>query len=114
MREATAISVVRLLSNAGAKIAVYDPKAYREAKIYFKDLEIEYCESKYDTLTGADAMALLTEWSEFRSPDFEEMKARMKNPVIFDGRNQYSRQALEAAGFEYFEIGVKNPRLAQN
>jgi UDPglucose 6-dehydrogenase len=69
--------------------------------------EIEYLDSKYTALTGCDAMILVTEWKEFRSPDFEEIKKRLKNPVIFDGRNQYSGKRLKELGFEYFQIGVQ-------
>lgn len=111
MREATAISVVNLLVNSGAKISAYDPKAYGEAKIYFKDLDIFYAQNKYEALENADCMVLLTEWSEFRSPDFSRIKSLLKNPIIFDGRNQYDRNELKAFGFEYFEIGVKNSAL---
>lgn len=65
-------------------------------------------DSKYDTLNDVDAMILVTEWKEFRSPDFYEMKARMREPVVFDGRNQYEKRRMQKYGFEYFQIGV-NP-----
>jgi len=109
MREAPAIYVVKELTRRGAKIRAYDPKAIKEAQyFYLKDVKgISYFHSKYETLPGADAMILLTEWKEFRSPDFEEIKVQMKNPVIFDGRNQYSSLNLEKRGFEYYQIGVK-------
>jgi len=68
-------------------------------------LHVNYVFSKYDALDGADAMLLITEWKEFRSPDFEEMAKRLKNKIIFDGRNQYKQSKLEASGFEYFQIG---------
>ncbi|MEN8187984.1 MAG: UDP binding domain-containing protein, partial [Bacteroidota bacterium] len=88
----------------------YDPKAMDEAKeFYLKDVDgITYFNSKYETLKDADAMIMLTEWKEFRSPDFEELKIQMKSQVIFDGRNQYSTLNLEDKGFEYYQIGVKN------
>lgn len=108
MREAPSILIVNLLAQNGAKISVYDPKAYKEAKIYFKDLDIKYCDCKYEAVKDADCMVLLTEWSEFRSPDFDEMKKLMKKSVIFDGRNQYNDKNLADLGFEYFQIGVKN------
>jgi UDPglucose 6-dehydrogenase len=109
MREAPAIYVVKELVKRGAKIRAYDPKAMEEAQyFYLKDVNnISYFHSKYETLPGADAMILLTEWKEFRSPDFEEIKVQLKNPVIFDGRNQYSSLNLEKRGFEYYQIGVK-------
>jgi len=107
MREAPAIYVVKELVKRGAKIQAYDPKAIEEAKVhYFKGLtNISYCESKYQVLQGAAALILLTEWKEFRSPDFEEIKTQLKNLVIFDGRNQYNAFDLEANGFEYYQIG---------
>ena len=73
---------------------------------YLKGIKnIEYVDYKYDVLKNSDALILLTEWKEFRSPDFEELKNQLKNSVIFDGRNQYNAFNLEAKGFEYFQIG---------
>jgi UDPglucose 6-dehydrogenase len=108
MREASSITIINELTSRGAKIKAYDPKAVDEAQgHYLKDNpNIEYLESKYDTLNGSEAMLLITEWKEFRSPDFGEIKQRLNNPIIFDGRNQYNRKRLEKNGFEYFEIGV--------
>ena len=107
MREAPAIYVVNELVKRGAKIKAYDPKAIEEAKhFYLKDLEnIEYKESKYEVLQDADALILLTEWKEFRSPDFEEIKQQLNAPIIFDGRNQYIAYNLEDKGIEYYRIG---------
>jgi len=107
MREAPAIYVIKELVKRGAKIQAYDPKAMEEAKhFYLKDIEnILYVSSKYEALKNADAMVLLTEWKEFRSPDFEEMMLQLKTPVIFDGRNQYNIFNLEEKGFEYYQIG---------
>ena len=68
---------------------------------------VSYFNSKYKTLQGADAMILLTEWKEFRSPDFEELKQQLKQPIIFDGRNQYNSQMMQDLGIEYFQIGKK-------
>lgn len=109
MREAPSIYVIRELLKKGARVKAYDPKAMHEAQsFYLKGLSnVEYFNSKYETLGDADAMILLTEWKEFRSPDFEELKLKMRNPVIFDGRNQYSHLRLEQKGFEYFQIGKK-------
>jgi len=107
MREAPSIYVVKELVKRGAKIKAYDPKAIEEAKeFYLKGIkEVSYCSSKYEVLKDSEALILLTEWKEFRSPDFEEIKTQLKMPVIFDGRNQYNAFNLEAKGFEYFQIG---------
>ena len=109
MREAPAIYIIKELVKRGAKIRAYDPKAMEESQTYYlKDLkDITYFNSKYETLLNADAMLLLTEWKEFRSPDFGELKSQMKSPIIFDGRNQYSNLKLEKKGFEYYQIGKK-------
>lgn len=109
MREAPAIYIIRELVKRGAKIRAYDPKATHEAQtFYLKDLEISYFESKYEALKGADAMLLLTEWKEFRSPDFDEIGKLLKEKVIFDGRNQYNAFDLPSKGFQYFQIGVNH------
>lgn len=109
MREAPAITIIKDLVEAGATIAAYDPKAVKEAKEYYlKDVsEVEYLESKYDVLNNADALILATEWKEFRSPDFDEIKQRLNTPIIFDGRNQYDSKLMKKNGFEYHQIGVK-------
>jgi len=107
MREAPAIYIIKKLIAQGAQIRAYDPKATHEAKnFYLKDYAIEYVESKYEALKGADALLLLTEWKEFRSPDFEEIGKLLKDKVIFDGRNQYNAFNLPNMGFEYIQIGV--------
>ena len=109
MREAPAIYIIKDLASRGAHIHAYDPKAMNEAKhFYLKDVpNVSYFNSKYETLKGTDAMILLTEWKEFRSPDFEELKQQLNKPIIFDGRNQYNSQMMEDLGFEYFQIGKK-------
>ena len=91
------------------EIQAYDPKAMAEAQeCYLKGVEnISYVNSKYDVLKEADALVLLTEWKEFRSPDFEEIKTQLKSPIVFDGRNQYNAFNLEEKGFEYYQIGKK-------
>ncbi len=108
MREATSTVVIKALVEKGAKIAAYDPKAEKEARErYLKNIDsVEYVHSKYSALSDADALILVTEWAEFRSPDFQEMKLRMKGNVIFDGRNQYNKKTVEEYGFEYHQIGV--------
>lgn len=107
MREAPSITIVKELTKMGAKIKAYDPKAAKQAKTcYLKDVNnIEYYSSKYDALDAADALLLVTEWKEFRSPDFEEVKKRLNNPVIFDGRNQYKKGQLSRNNIEYHYIG---------
>ncbi len=109
MREASSITVIGMLTDRGAEIKAYDPKASHEAEqFYLKgNNRVHYEASKYSALLGADALILLTEWKEFRSPDFEEMKKSLKEPIIFDGRNQYSKEKLEKMGFEYYQIGVQ-------
>lgn len=107
MREAPSIYIIKELIKRGAKIQAYDPKAVHEAKVcYLKGVEVTYVESKYDALKGADALLLLTEWKEFRVPDFEEIGKLLKEKVIFDGRNQYNAFDLPNKGFEYIQIGV--------
>ena len=108
MREAPSIFIIKSLINFGAKIKAYDPQAMEEAKkIWLKNLDIEYFDNKYDALYETDGMILITEWKEFRSPDFYEMGKRMKNRVIFDGRNQYNKEIVNKMGFEYYQIGAK-------
>nr|SMD28982.1 UDP-glucose 6-dehydrogenase [Capnocytophaga canimorsus] len=108
MREAPAIYIIKELVKRGAKIQAYDPKAIHEAQaFYLKGIDVQYLESKYNALKGADAMILLTEWKEFRVPDFEEIAKLLKEKVIFDGRNQYNSFDLPSKGFEYIQIGVK-------
>ncbi len=110
MREASSITIINELTKRGAKVIAYDPKAIDEAKnIYLKDNDnVQYVYRKYDALVEADAMILITEWKEFRNPDFEEIKKLLKNPIIFDGRNQYTLNHLDELGFKYYQIGVSN------
>ena len=107
MRESPAIYVIEELVKRGAKITAYDPKAMEEAKNhYLKGInEVTYVDSKYKVLKNANALILLTEWKEFRSPDFDEIKSQLVSPVIFDGRNQYNAFNIEKDGFEYFQVG---------
>lgn len=107
MREATSVIVIRELKKRGARVRAYDPKATKEAqKCYLKGIDVEYVNSKYSALTDADALVLVTEWAEFRSPDFQEMEKRMKQRIIFDGRNQYDERVIGKYGFEYYQVGV--------
>ena len=110
MREATSVELVRFLVQKGANVRVYDPKAMEDAQqYYFNGIpNITYTKNKYDALENCDCMVLVTEWKEFRSPDFLEIKTRLKSPVIFDGRNQYDAKRLKELGFTYIQIGVKS------
>ena len=115
MRESAAITIIGELTKRGANVKAYDPKAVDEAKgCYLKGNErITYVESKYEALKGADALILITEWKEFRQPDFGEIVKLLKQPVIFDGRNQYDKKRLAKKGIEYHQIGVKR-QMASN
>jgi len=104
MREAPSIPIIERLLSHGATVKAYDPAAAPVAKRIF-DGRIAICEKSYEALAGADALAIVTEWNEFREPDFAKMKALMKAPVVFDGRNIYSPEHMRALGFTYFSIG---------
>jgi UDPglucose 6-dehydrogenase len=104
MREAPAIPIIERLLARGAKVRAYDPAAAPVARRLFKD-RIVLCEKSYDALAGADALAVVTEWNEFREPDFEKMRSLLRAPVVFDGRNIYSPEHMRALGFTYFSIG---------
>lgn len=110
MREAPSIYIIKKLTSLGAKVQAYDPKAIHEAQsFYLKDIEgVTYANSKYEALQNADALLLLTEWKEFRSPDFMEIKNALSEPLIFDGRNQFDHERLKKIGFTYYQIGKKN------
>ena len=107
MREAPSITIINELLNKGAKIKAYDPKAFDLAKLIFGD-KITYSKNAYDALIDSNALLLLTEWNEFRRPDFDRIKSLLKTPVIFDGRNQYDSNRLKNKGFSYFCVGKKS------
>ncbi len=104
MREAPAIPIIERLLARGVRIQAYDPAAAPVARGIFGD-RIALCEKSYDALNGADALAVVTEWNEFREPDFAKMQSLMKSPVVFDGRNIYSPEHMRALGFTYSSIG---------
>ena len=106
MREAPSLIVIKKLLMAGANVRAYDPVALNEAKKHFGD-SIIYCEDKYETLINGDCLAVLTEWSEFRLPNFNIMFKLLNVPAIFDGRNIYDKEELNKNGFDYFCIGIK-------
>lgn len=113
MREASSLVLISELVKLGAKIQAYDPKATEQAQFYLRDVldRVDFMQSKYDALKGADALVLVTEWREFRSPDFDEIKKLLKAPVIFDGRNIYASAHLESKGFTYHQIGVPSAKI---
>lgn len=104
MREAPAITIINDLLNRGAKVQAYDPKAMNSAKYHFQE-RITYAKSSYEALNNANALLLLTEWNEFRRPDMDRIKELLKEPVIFDGRNQYNMERTVQRGFEYVCVG---------
>ena len=104
MREAPAIGLVEDLLAAGCKVNVHDPEAMEVARGEFGD-RVTYCAKNYEALAGADALCVVTEWNEFRHPDFDRVKQLLKTPVIFDGRNLWEPRDMQAKGFTYFPIG---------
>lgn len=106
MRMSPSITIVNALLELGAKVQAYDPKGFEQAKSIWGD-KITYANSSYGALVLADCLLLLTEWNEFRRPDFDKVKELMKSPVIFDGRNQYDGERLIQKGFEYHCIGKR-------
>jgi UDPglucose 6-dehydrogenase len=104
IREAPALSLIDALLAQGASIRVHDPEAMANVKAIYGD-KLIYCDRPYGAVEGADALAIVTEWQEFRNPDFEVIRRLMKTPVIFDGRNIYDIRTMETAGFMYYAIG---------
>lgn len=106
VREAPAQMLIRQLLQGGAKIQAHDPKAIRETRAVLGDqLGVLYVDNQYDAINGADALALLTEWDIYKQPDFTKIKSLLRNPLIFDGRNQYSLPEMRRQGFTYYSIG---------
>ena len=106
MREAPSRVVINGLLARGASITAYDPVAMEEArKIFANEPGVRFATSTVGALDGADALIIVTEWKEFRSPDFDDMKKRLKSPIVFDGRNLYDPVVLREAGIEYFSMG---------
>ncbi len=104
MREAPAIPIIERLLASGATVQAYDPAAEPVARKLFNG-RVALCDRSYDALKGADALAIVTEWNEFREPDFQKMRTLLKAPVVFDGRNIYSPEHMRALGFTYISIG---------
>ncbi|TXJ20782.1 UDP-glucose/GDP-mannose dehydrogenase family protein [Brachyspira aalborgi] len=105
MRESPAITIINMLLDKGAKIKAYDPKAMETAKIIFGD-KIVYSSNSYEALENADALILITEWNEFKRPSFDKIKSKLKEPIIFDGRNQYDKKRMNERGIKYISLGV--------
>jgi len=106
IRDAPSLELIRELTEAGASLRVFDPEAMDNVRQLFGD-KIYYASDLYDTLDGASAVIVVTEWSEFRNPDFDRIADKLKQPVIFDGRNVYSLEKMEGLGFYYESIGRK-------
>ena len=104
IREAPALTIIEHLLSEGATIAVFDPEAMKNVQQLLGD-KIIYAESQYDALKEADALIIATEWNEFRTPDFTKIAARLKNKVIFDGRNLFDLAAIKQLGFHYESVG---------
>jgi len=104
MREAPAVPIINTLLDKGVKVQAYDPEAMAVAKGIFGS-RIAYAGKGYDALKGADALAVVTEWHEFREPDFARMRKLLRTPVVFDGRNIYDKEQMKAQGFTYYSIG---------
>ena len=104
IREAPALTLIDALLTAGVHVRVHDSEAMANVRAIYSD-KLAYCDRPYGALEGADGLAIVTEWAEFRNPDFEVMKRLLKTPVIFDGRNIYDEAAMSALGFTYYAIG---------
>jgi UDPglucose 6-dehydrogenase len=111
MREAPSLTVIAGLLDRGAQVAVHDPEALGQARQVFGE-RVTYHRVNYDALDGADALLIVTEWNEFRRPDFLRMKSALKTPIIFDGRNLYEPEVMRQQGFTYFPIGRTPVRAA--
>ncbi len=110
MREAPAVTLINSLLEAKCKIKAYDPVASHEAMKIFEN-RIQVCSDAYDAIQGADVLAVMTEWNEFRSPDFELLKSKLKASALFDGRNLFNPDSVKAAGLDYYCIGRPDPRM---
>jgi len=104
IRDAPALVLIDRLLKSGASLRVHDPEAIANVRAIY-GAKLTYAELPMDALDGADALAIVTEWGEFRNPEFDEIKSRMRQPVIFDGRNLYNPRQMKALGFTYHSIG---------
>jgi UDPglucose 6-dehydrogenase len=106
MREAPSLTIIKSILEAGGKVQAFDPVAMNEAKHFLSD-SITYCNDEYHVLENADALLVVTEWIDFRVPDFEKIKSLLNNPIIFDGRNIFDTTEMNDLGFEHYGIGTK-------
>src|SRR5262249_37421831 len=106
LRESPALTLIDQLLGVGARVTAHDPAAMTEARRRFST--VDFAESAYDALDGADALVVVTDWNEYRHPDFDRIKATLKRPIVVDGRNLYSLDRMRALGFTYRSIGRAN------
>jgi UDPglucose 6-dehydrogenase len=106
MREAPSLVIIDKILQAGGKVKAYDPIAMPETRHSIGDI-IEYSKTEYEALENVDALLIVTEWTDFRAPNFEKIKKTLNNPIIFDGRNIYDTKELNELGFEHYGIGTK-------
>ena len=113
IREAPALVIISELIKRGATVKAFDPEAIESVQEY-TNLEMDFGDNMYDALEGADALVIVTEWNEFRAPDFDKIKASLSQPLIFDGRNIYDLATLQQAGFKYHSIGRKSVNVSES
>jgi UDPglucose 6-dehydrogenase len=104
MREAPSLTIIENLLAAGAEVRAHDPESLKEARKYFGD-RIEYSHNQYEILQGADALVIITDWNEYRTPDFDRIQAELISPLVIDGRNLYKPERMKSAGFKYIPLG---------
>ena len=104
VRESPALEIIARLLDAGARVRAHDPQAHRQARRVLGD-RVEYADTAYAAVEGADALCVVTEWPEFRRPDFARIRAAMRTPTLFDGRNLWEPETVRAMGFVYHGIG---------
>ena len=108
MREAPSLTVIETLLEAGVSVCAHDPAAMDQAKALLED-KIEFADSSYEALPGADALVIVTDWNEYRNPDFNRIKKGLREPVIIDGRNLYDPERMRELGIRYYSIGRPTP-----
>lgn len=111
IRDSVAVEIVKKLRGLGAQLRVYDPAAAENARKVLGDTSITYCSNEYETMEGADALFILTEWKQFSALDLAKIKGLLKQPVVFDGRNSFDKDTMETQGFTYFAIGKRTNGL---
>jgi UDPglucose 6-dehydrogenase len=104
MRNAPSITIIKRLHTDGAALQAYDPQATSTAKAVLGNT-VSYKKNMYDTLKGADALVIMTEWEEFKEPDWEKVRSLLRNPIVIDGRNLYPPEKMEKLGFVYHSVG---------